>query len=65
LPIHSTPPANSLTGTLHLDVHADSDGVLRDVGALGPVSPNLLDQNLEELFFSAVEESRPAALEVH
>lgn len=50
--------------TLRLYVHADSDGVMRDIGALGPVSVNLLDQNLEELFFSAVEEPRPATLEV-
>jgi ABC-2 type transport system ATP-binding protein len=51
--------------TLRLYVHADPDGVLRDVGALAPVSLNLIDQNLEELFFSAVEEPRPATLEVH
>jgi ABC-2 type transport system ATP-binding protein len=50
--------------TLRLYVHADADGVMRDVGALNPVSVNLLDQNLEELFFSAVEEPRPATLEV-
>ena len=50
--------------TLRLYVHADPDGVMRDVGALAPVSLNLLDQNLEELFFSAVEEPRPATLEV-
>jgi ABC-2 type transport system ATP-binding protein len=50
--------------TLRLYVHADPDGVLRDVGALEPVSLNVLDQNLEELFFSAVEEPRPATLEV-
>jgi hypothetical protein len=37
---------------------------MRDVGALAPVSLHLLDQNLEELFFSAVEEPRPATLEV-
>jgi ABC-2 type transport system ATP-binding protein len=49
---------------VRLYVHADPDGVMRDVGALGPVSLALLDQNLEELFFSAVEEPRPATLEV-
>lgn len=49
--------------TLRLYVHADSDGVMRDVDALGPVSVHLLDQNLEELFFSAVDEPRPATLE--
>ncbi len=50
--------------TVRLFVHADPAGVMRDVGALAPVSLNLLDQNLEELFFSAVEEPRPATLEV-
>jgi ABC-2 type transport system ATP-binding protein len=50
--------------TLRLYVHNDPDGVMRDVGALAPVSLHLLDQNLEELFFSAVEEPRPATLEV-
>jgi ABC-2 type transport system ATP-binding protein len=50
--------------TLRLYVHADPDGVMRDVGALAPTSVTLLDQNLEELFFSAVEEPRPATLEV-
>ncbi len=50
--------------TLRLYVHADPAGVMRDVAALAPVSLNLLDQNLEELFFSAVEEPRPATLEV-
>jgi ABC-2 type transport system ATP-binding protein len=50
--------------TLRLYVHADPDGVRRDVGALEPVSVKVLDQNLEELFFSAVEEPRPATLEV-
>ena len=50
--------------TLRLYVHADPDGVMRDVGLLAPVSVNLLDQNLEELFFSAVEEPRPATVEV-
>ncbi len=50
--------------TLRLYVHADPTGVMRDVGALGPISLHLLDQNLEELFFSAVEEPRPATLEV-
>jgi ABC-2 type transport system ATP-binding protein len=50
--------------TLRLYVHADPDGVMHDVGALAPVSLNVLDQNLEELFFSAVEEPRPATLEV-
>jgi ABC-2 type transport system ATP-binding protein len=50
--------------TLRLYVHDDADGVMRDVGALEPVSLKLLDQNLEELFFSAVEEPRPATLEV-
>jgi ABC-2 type transport system ATP-binding protein len=49
--------------TLRLYVHADPDGVMRDVGALAPASLTLLDQNLEELFFSAVEEPRPATLE--
>jgi ABC-2 type transport system ATP-binding protein len=51
--------------TLRLYVQADPDGVIRDVGALAPISLNVLDQNLEELFFSAVEEPRPATLEVH
>jgi ABC-2 type transport system ATP-binding protein len=51
--------------TLRLYVHADPDGVMHDVGALAPVSLNLLDQNLEEIFFSAVEEPRPTTLEVH
>lgn len=51
--------------TLRLYVHTDADGVMRDVSALAPVSLNVLDQNLEELFFSAVEEPRPATLEVH
>lgn len=51
--------------TLRLYVHNDPDGVMRDVSALAPVSINLIDQNLEELFFSAVEEPRPATLEVH
>jgi ABC-2 type transport system ATP-binding protein len=50
--------------TLRLYVHADPDGVMRDIGALAPVSLNLIDQNLEELFFSAVEEPRPATLEL-
>jgi len=50
--------------TLRLYVHTDPTGVMHDVGALAPVSLNLLDQNLEELFFSAVEEPRPATLEV-
>jgi ABC-2 type transport system ATP-binding protein len=50
--------------TLRLYVHADPDGVMRDVAALAPTSLALLDQNLEELFFSAVEEPRPATLEV-
>jgi ABC-2 type transport system ATP-binding protein len=51
--------------TLRLYVHADPDGVMHDVGALAPVSLNVLDQNLEEIFFSAVEEPRPTTLEVH
>jgi ABC-2 type transport system ATP-binding protein len=51
--------------TLRLFVHAEPDAVMRDVAALGPVSLTLLDQNLEELFFSAVEEPRPPLLEVH
>jgi ABC-2 type transport system ATP-binding protein len=51
--------------TLRLYVHGDVDGVMRDVGALAPVSLNVLDQNLEEIFFSAVEEPRPETLEVH
>jgi ABC-2 type transport system ATP-binding protein len=50
--------------TLRLYVHADPQGVMNDVGALAPVSLNLLDQNLEDIFFSAVEEPRPATLEV-
>lgn len=50
--------------TLRLYVHADPDGVMRDLTALAPVSLNLLDQNLEEIFFTAVEEPRPATLEV-
>ncbi|MFN2460335.1 MAG: ABC transporter ATP-binding protein [Candidatus Velthaea sp.] len=49
--------------TLRLYVHADVAGVMRDVTALVPASLTLLDQNLEELFFSAVEEPRPATLE--
>jgi hypothetical protein len=35
-----------------------------DLRAYAPVSLELIDQNLEELFFSAVEEPRPATLEV-
>jgi ABC-2 type transport system ATP-binding protein len=50
--------------TLRLYVHTDPTGVMHDVGALAPVSLNLFDHNLEELFFSAVEEPRPATLEV-
>ncbi len=49
--------------TLRLYVHADPDGVMRDVNALAPVGIHLLDQNLEELFFSAVEEPRIPTLE--
>jgi ABC-2 type transport system ATP-binding protein len=49
--------------TLRIYVHADLDGVTRDVNALSPVSVNVLDQNLEEIFFSAVEEPRAATLE--
>jgi ABC-2 type transport system ATP-binding protein len=51
--------------TLRLHVHSDVEGVMRDVGALAPVSLNVLDQNLEEIFFTAVEEPRPQTLEVH
>jgi ABC-2 type transport system ATP-binding protein len=50
--------------TLRLFVHAEPEAVMRDIAALAPVSLTLLDQNLEELFFSAVEEPRPPVLEV-
>jgi len=49
--------------TLRVYVHADVDDVARDVNTLSPTSMNVLDQNLEEIFFSAVEEPRPATLE--
>lgn len=49
--------------TLRLHVHADVAGVAREVNALAPVSVSVLDQNLEELFFAAVEEPRPTTLE--
>ena len=51
--------------SLRLYVHADPDGVMRDVNALAPVGIHLLDQNLEELFFSAVEEPRIPTLEAY
>ena len=49
--------------TLRLFVHADHAGVARDVECLAPTSMTVFDQNLEEIFFSAVEEPRPATLE--
>jgi ABC-2 type transport system ATP-binding protein len=49
--------------TLRIAVSNDLAGVLRDVDALQPVSVSVLDRNLEEIFFAAVEEPRPATLE--
>ncbi|GAC1402773.1 MAG: ABC transporter ATP-binding protein [Candidatus Velthaea sp.] len=49
--------------TLRLFVHADHAGVAREVEALAPTSVTVFDQNLEEIFFSAVEEPRTATLE--
>jgi ABC-2 type transport system ATP-binding protein len=49
--------------TLRLHVHADHDAVAREVEALGPTSITVFNQNLEDLFFAAVEEPRPVTLE--
>jgi len=46
--------------TLRLFVHADHAGVMRAVEALQPKTLDLRDQNLEQIFYSAVEESRRA-----
>jgi len=49
--------------TLRLSVFAEHAAVAREVESLQPTTCTVLDQNLEEIFFSAVEEPRATLLE--